>query len=217
MCGRYTLVLPLDAILNQLSLELPDFGLTARYNAAPTQLMPVVTMEAPNQLQLFRWGLIPSWAKDPAIGNKMINARAETLAEKPSFKSLLKRRRCLILADGFYEWKKEGTQKQPWHMSHRDGTLLTLAGLCDTWKDAEGRPVHTFTIITCAPNELMKSIHDRMPAILEGNDRRRWLDENVSPEEALRLLVPLREGVLQARPVSNRVNSPAFDGPEILA
>lgn len=216
MCGRYSLTLPLDALLSEWDFDLPDFGLTARFNAAPTQLLAVFTQEDPRRLQMLRWGLIPFWSKDPAIGNKMINARAETLAEKPAFRQLIKRNRCLIFADGFFEWKKEGARKQPTHISRIGGGLLTFAGLFDTWKDAEGRPVKTFTIITCAPNELMKPIHDRMPAILEGDDRKKWLNPKTTPTEALTLLRPLREGVLQARPVSTRVNSPAFDGPEIL-
>ena len=193
---------------------IPDFG--ERFNIAPTQMLPVITNENPDKVQLFRWGLVPHWSKTIAIGSKMINARAETLLEKPSFKSNLKNRRCLVLADGFYEWKKEGKDKIPTLIEKKNGGLITFAGLWDIWKDAEGREKKTFTIITTLPNSLMAPIHDRMPAILEGESRKKWLSENLTPDEAILLLKPVSSEDYRTRTVSDKLNKAAYDAADIL-
>ena len=217
MCGRYSLHLPIHMIAEEFDFSesmIPDFG--ERFNIAPTQMVPVITNESPSEVQLFRWGLVPFWAKTIAIGSKMINARAETLLEKPAFKNLLKKRRCLILADGFYEWKKEGKEKTPHLIEKKTGGLITFAGLWDIWKDAEGREKKTFTIITTQPNSLMVPIHDRMPAIIEKENRKKWLSESLSADDAVLMLGPAEAAEYQARPVSNKLNKAAYDAADIL-
>lgn len=217
MCGRYTLNLPIVELADQLDLDLPEFTFEPRYNIAPTQKLPIVTFEEGKVLALHRWGLIPFWAKDPSIGNKMINARGETLAHKPAFRTALARRRCLVPASGFYEWKKTPTGKIPQHIHNQDQSLLTFAGLWESWKDGEDKELRSFTIITVTPNELMAPIHDRMPAIILPQDRERWLSPDLTSEEALQLLRPCPDGLLTADPVSTLVNSPRNEGPELLA
>jgi putative SOS response-associated peptidase YedK len=190
-----------------------------RYNIAPTQPVAVITQEAGGHrvLDAFQWGLIPSWAKDPGIGPKMINARAETLAEKPAFKNALKRRRCLIPADGFYEWKQEGAARQPMHIRRADGDLFALAGLWEEWRQPNGEPLRTCAIITVAPNALMLPIHDRMPAILSPEAEAAWLDTTQSDlASALTLLQPYPADALEAFAVSRRVNAPVIDEPALL-
>lgn len=217
MCGRYTITLDLDTILAQLNLELPDFGFEARFNIAPTQRLPVITSDDPHGLQLFKWGLVPFWAKNPAIGNKMINARGETVDSKPAFRSAFKSRRCLAIADGFYEWKKSPTGKIPHHIHLKSREAFTIAGLWESWEDPEGKPLRTFTLITTTPNALMADIHDRMPVIIGPQDRALWLDPEASPEALKALIKPLEDGLLEADPVSTKVNSPRNEGPELLS
>lgn len=207
---------PLDALAYEFGVELLDFDWYARYNAAPTMLLPVITGTEPHLLQFFRWGLIPFWAKDPTIGNKMINARAETLAEKPAFKNALKRRRCLVPVDGFFEWKSEGKKKTPMHIHAVNGRLMSFAGLWEEWKDPGDRVIRSFTIITCAPNEIMATIHDRMPVIIAREERAAWLDPGTSAEAVTTLLRPCPSDWLTADPVSTLVNSPVNNVPEII-
>ncbi len=167
MCGRYTLKTPIDVVAEHFGLDEYPSSLTPSYNIAPTQeVAAVVEEDEKRKLKMFRWGLVPSWAKDPAIGNKMINARAETVSEKPSFRSAFKRRRCLIVADGFYEWQKtDGGAKQPYHFRMKDSSPFAFAGLWETW-DGDGADVRSCSIITTDANDLMKEIHHRMPVIL---------------------------------------------------
>jgi putative SOS response-associated peptidase YedK len=216
MCGRYTLSLPAISIADLLELLSPDFDFEPRFNIAPTQRLPVVTSAAPKELSLLRWGLVPSWAKDPGVGSKMINARAETLMEKPAFRQALAQRRCLVPVDGFYEWKSTPLGKVPHHIRRTDRGLITFAGLWDVWQDAEGRPIATFTIITVAPNDLMASIHDRMPAIIPADQRAKWLSMSTTAVEASAMLLPYPGTDLEAVAVNQRVNSPRNDGPELL-
>jgi putative SOS response-associated peptidase YedK len=216
MCGRYTLKMPIALVTEELDLDRPEFEVAARYNIAPTQRLPVLTQEQPRHLQLMRWGLIPSWAKDPSIGSKMINARAETLAEKPAFRVALRERRCLIPADGFYEWKQTGFGKLPQHIHLISGNLLTFAGLWESWRDGEGRELRSFTIITTTPNALMATIHDRMPVIIPPSQRAAWLDPAAGLAEVQALLMPLPDGLLATQTVGDLVNSPRNDGPELL-
>jgi putative SOS response-associated peptidase YedK len=221
MCGRYTLTAP-DQILVELGAllaepVLPD-GVEARYNLAPTQLAPVIANREPRTVALFRWGLVPSWADDLAIGNKMINARAESLAERPAFRDAFARRRCLVPADGFFEWQQQGKHKQPMWIHRRGRGLFTFAGLWDRWKAADGSWLHSFTIVTCPPTEMISSVHDRMPVIVEPVDRDRWLAAERLPPEALAdILQPSRLADLVMDAVSSAVNKPANDGPECIA
>lgn len=216
MCGRYTLKLPLVDLANQLDVDLPGFTFEPRYNIAPTQRLPILTWEDGQVLALHRWGLIPFWAKNPSIGNKMINARGETIDSKPAFRAAFAKRRCLVPASGFYEWKKSPTGKIPQHIHNADQSLLTFAGLWESWKDGEDKEIRSFTIITVTPNTIMAPIHNRMPAIILPEDRERWLSPDLSSEAALALLRPYPDGMLATDPVSTLVNSPRNEGPELL-
>jgi putative SOS response-associated peptidase YedK len=218
MCGRYALT-DLKALLKEDRFQLEMFppNLSPRYNIAPSQSVPAILNQAPRQLQLVRWGLIPSWAKDPAIGYRMINARAETLAEKPAFRRPLQRQRCLIPADGFYEWQRLETRKVPHWITLTSGEVFAFAGLWDTWTDPKTNTAMTScTIITTAPNRLLASIHDRMPVILPRESEAAWLSDALSPEQARTLLKPYLATQMKALPVSTLVNSPSSDTPEVL-
>jgi putative SOS response-associated peptidase YedK len=174
----------------------------------------VVDEGSGRRLDSFRWGLVPSWAKDLAVGYKMINARAETLAEKPAFRRAFRGRRCLILADGFYEWKAEGGHKRPYYIRMKDSSLFAFAGLWEVWTPPEGEPVRSCAIVTTAANDFMKALHHRMPVILPAEAQGPWLDPKNHDLESLKaLLLPLPEGALTAHPVSTEVNSPRNDGP----
>lgn len=223
MCGRFTMHHDPDQVTDRFEVTQSLFTLPERYNIAPQQTVGVVRQIAQNEriLDGYRWGLVPFWAKEQAIGNKMINARAETLAEKPAFKAALTRRRCLIPTDGFYEWDKLGGTRQPTHFRRRDGGLFAFAGLWEEWRDPAGGedapPLHTFTIITTTPNETVGRIHDRMPVILRPEDEAFWLDPEIRrPNDLLPLLVPYPDELMDAVPVSRRVNSPATDDPDLL-
>jgi putative SOS response-associated peptidase YedK len=221
MCGRYTLIRLNDVLEKFPWIEHSPPDLVARYNIAPTQPVLGVASDHPDQFEHFHWGLIPSWAKDPSIGNRMINARAESLAEKPAFRTALKRRRCLVIADGFYEWKKEpGTKtKIPMFIRMKDGKPFAFAGLWDTWHDPAGggAELRSCTIVTTSPNDLMKDIHDRMPAIVPPDNYRQWLEGNeIDAQRAAELLGPYPAEQMEARPVSTYVNSPRNEGEKCL-
>ena len=163
---------------------------------------------------MLQWGLVPSWAKDPAIGRKLINARGETVGEKPSFRGAFRRRRCLVLADGYFEWKKEGRIKQPYYIRMQDEHPFAFAGIWDHWNSRDEQTIETCAILTTQPNELMADIHPRMPVILNPDDYRSWLDVSLEdPSELSRFLIPYAKGNLVAFPVSLKVNNPRFDGP----
>jgi len=222
MCGRFTLKGSLEDLARAFPfLELPE-ALPVRYNIAPTQEVAAVTNEEPRRVAFLRWGLIPFFAKDPAIGDRMINARGETLAEKPSFRHALRRRRCLVLADGFYEWRKnpDGKTKTPIYIRLRSGEPFAFAGLWDTWRpksEPEAEPVRSCTIVTIEPNDLLAPIHDRMPAILPPDAVEAWLDPEERPSaELLPLLGPYPSDEMIAHPVSTLVNSPRNDRPECV-
>jgi len=219
MCGRYSLV-PKADFAERFGVENLQLDLEPRYNIAPTQTTPVITRNSPNRAEEMRWGLVPFWAKDPSIGNKMINARAETIAEKASFKWSFKKKRCLIPANGFYEWKKEGKTKQPYLIHRQDGKPFAFAGLWSTWVDKEhgGVPLETFTILTTDPNDLMRPLHNRMPVIVDPENFDLWLDPKVEdPAKLQPLLVPHAVDGFEAFPVSKNVNSPAHDAPDCVA
>lgn len=218
MCGRYSQAAGLGSLSARFGLEPPDFPLPPRYNIAPTQNAPVVVLEDRRRLRLMRWGLIPRWAKDPAIGSRMINARAETIREKPSFKIPFERGRCLVLADGFFEWKKEVASrlKTPMLIRLKDAKPFAFAGLFDRWRGPEEKEIVSYTIITTSANEAIKPIHDRMPVILRQEDEGVWLDPKTSLEQAERLLVPYPAAEIESHPVSTLVNSPSHDSPDCL-
>ncbi len=224
MCGRYTLTTPPELIADLFGIEgVPTFA--PRWNVAPTQEAAVVRAAGPDakrRLDFLRWGLVPAWAEDPSIGNRMINARAETAAEKPSFKRSLQKQRCLVVADGFYEWRKEGKVKQPIWIHRSDSRPFAFAGLWASWRpkgaQREDPALETFTILTTTPNELMKPIHDRMPVILAPEDFGLWLDPGVGdPARLVPLLRPAPDRDFETREVSRVVNSPAHDGPDCIA
>ena len=213
MCGRFSLTAN-EAELNlRFELEGGEAPYVPRYNGAPTQLLAVITGESPHRLSYHRWGLIPPWAKDISIGNKMINARAETITEKASFRTPLFSRRCLVPADGFYEWQQDAG-KQPYRIFVKSNTLFAMAGLWERWKSPEGEMVESFNIITTEANEFMKPIHNRMPVILKRADEKTWLESRDSAE-ILSLLRPYAAGDMDAYPVSKLVNSPRNEGPEV--
>jgi putative SOS response-associated peptidase YedK len=219
MCGRFSL--GATTRVGQL-FSLPNWPETSpRYNIAPSQTVPAVIRNretGTREFRPFRWGLVPSWAKDPAIGNRMINARSETAATKPTFRKPLRERRCLILADGFYEWKREGERKQPYHIKLREGQPFAFAGLWDHWQPPDSALLETCTILTTVSNDVVRQIHDRMPVILPPDAYNVWLDpamRDVEPVQALLMSYPAEEMI--AYPVSTRVNSPAYDSPECIA
>jgi putative SOS response-associated peptidase YedK len=217
MCGRFTLTTDLDRLEERFSFRTTKLRYVPRYNIAPSQQVLTVLDGEGRHAELLHWGLIPSWAKDPAIGNRMINARAETLAEKPSFRRALQKRRCLILADGFYEWKKEGKKKAPMFIGLKSHEPFAFAGLWETWKSPEGEPIHSCTIITTEPNTLMTSIHNRMPVILSRDAEAVWLDRTIEDaQKLLPLLVPYAAKVMDAYAVSPLVNSPRNDTPACI-
>ena len=216
MCGRYTLSTPMDDLVEVFDVPPVNFDHEPRYNIAPTQEAPVVASDRRGiRMGLMRWGLVPSWADHPSIGSRMINARAETLRTKPSFKEAVVARRCLVPADGFYEWVREGSGKVPYWIHDPNRKPMSLAGLWERWQGGGQEPVYSFTIITVAPNDAVRPLHDRMPAIVPGGERAIWLDKSVRTENALEILRPY-EGELAAYAVSTLVNSPANDVPECI-
>ncbi len=218
MCGRFTLHHPEEEVAEGFGVQQLFSPLAPRYNIAPSQPVAVVLEEEGRRcLDAYKWGLVPFWAKDPKIGARMINARAETLAEKPSFRAALTRRRCLIPADGFYEWKKEGDARRPFHIRLRSEEPFPFAGLYEEWQAPDGSPLRTCTIITVEPNPLMAQIHNRMPAILDPDAREAWLDPALKDAPGLlQLLKPYPEKEMEAFPVSRRVNAPTFDDPACI-
>ncbi len=216
MCGRFTLRTRAGALSEQFGCEIPEFP--PRYNVAPTQMIAAVRQELDNQQRRYvalRWGLIPSWAKDMSFGNRMINARAETVADKPAFRTALRRRRCLVLADGYFEWTKKGRTKQPHYFRMRNGQPFAFAGIWETWRDQSNeRVIESCAVITTEANELAQPIHDRMPAILTPRHYTVWLDPSMQEAAPLQsMLNPFESREMVVDPVSTRVNSPRNDDP----
>lgn len=219
MCGRFALDANAQAIQTEFNLsELPDGVLSARYNIAPTQPVLVITNTVPHTITFQRWGLIPSWSKDPAIGSTLINARAETLEEKPSFRTAFKRRRCLIPASGFYEWGKgEGKSKQPYYIYLKDKPVFAFAGLWESWHSPTGEDIQTCTIITTEPNDLIRPLHHRMAVILDPADYETWLAPDELPPTLLKPLLTTYPDVYMAyHAVSTLVNNVRNDSPECI-
>ena len=206
MCGRYTLTSPIDGLISEFGLAGAGGDLRPNFNVAPTQEVAAVVAEnGSRRLEMLRWGLVPSWAKDPEIGARMINARSETAPEKPSFRGAFRRRRCLIPADGFYEWRREEGGKQPFYIRMNDGRPFAFAGLWESWNDGE---IRSCTILTTSANDLVGPVHERMPVILPAADRDAWLDPEAEREELASLLRPYEGNDLETFPVSRFVNSP---------
>ncbi|WP_035297071.1 SOS response-associated peptidase [Brevibacillus thermoruber] len=218
MCGRFTLVTDPEKLMSRFHLQEISFDLKPRYNIAPGQQIPAILAGGGRRrIGQLRWGLVPSWAQDDKIGYKMINARAETLREKPAFPRLFERKRCMIPADGFFEWKQMDGRKQPMRITMRSGEPFAFAGLFDTWTAPDGQKLHTCTIITTRPNEVVADIHDRMPVILRPEDEDLWLDrEKYDPDLLQSLLVPFDPGQMRAYPVPTIVGSPKNDFPECI-
>jgi len=219
MCGRFTLTVDPAQIEDVFSdYDFPN-QFAPRFNIAPTQPVLAIPNNAKNKADFFLWGLIPSWSKDPSIGNKLINARGETLAEKPSFRGSFKYKRCLIPVDGFYEWKSHpgSTSKTPYFIHMKDRKPFAFAGLWDEWQSPDGDSVRTCTIITTDPNELMSTLHSRMPVILHPDDYAIWLDPAPqTPEKLMHLIKPFPTENMSAYPVSTLVNKPGNDRPECV-
>ncbi|MFU8894829.1 MAG: SOS response-associated peptidase [Gammaproteobacteria bacterium] len=232
MCGRYAFFTPIDAVTRLFGVtEVHARELAPRYNIAPTQEVPIVRVSAfldeaagaaagharARELALARWGLVPFWAKDPSIGNRMINARGETVAQKPAFRAAFSKRRCLVPADGFFEWQKTDSGKQPWYIHGVGGEPLALAGLWELWNPPDGgAPLASCAIITTHANEFMRPLHDRMPVVLDAEARDAWLNSDTSPDALQALLVPAAADALEAWPVSRRVNSPFNEDPSLV-
>jgi putative SOS response-associated peptidase YedK len=218
MCGRFGVPFRGDDLAAALGAvwtgePLPE----PRFNVAPTQHAPVLfEHEGARRLEMTRWGLIPSWAKDPSIGSKMINARAETVAEKPSYRVAFRKRRCLVPMGGFFEWKREGSQKVPHWIHPAAGDVVTVAGLWERWYPRDAEPVTTFTVLTTAANAFMAELHDRMPVIVARDDRDQWLHPGAPEADLLALLRGCPEGYLAAHPVSTRVNNPRYDAADLV-
>lgn len=218
MCGRFSLTKEEAEIEKRFNAKFYSNDLVKRYNVAPSQLSLVITDEKPRELQLFKWGLVPSWAKDPAIGHKMINARSETIFEKPSFRNLITKRRCMVISDGFYEWRSlDAKHKQPYRIALKNDELFAFAGLWDSWNDKDsGEILNTFTIITTEANKLVQPVHDRMPVILSEEHEHLWLSKVTGKKEIEELLVPIEAVKLKIYAVSDKVNSPRNDVPDII-
>jgi len=217
MCGRFTLHLPVELLAEMFGLpELP--GLVPRYNIAPTQAVAVVRSSGTfRSLDLLRWGLVPSWAKDISAGSRMINARSENLPDKPAFRNAVRFRRCIVPASGFYEWKPEGSRKIPYYIRLSDGAPMGFAAIWEAWKTPEGSSLETFAILTTSANPLIAPIHDRMPVILHPDTYGLWLDQDTSNPKLLQpLYPPYPADLLTLHPVSARVNSPRNDDPACI-
>ncbi|MBN2983507.1 MULTISPECIES: SOS response-associated peptidase [Cohnella] len=219
MCGRYTITVTLEELIARYmagQVAVPFYA--PRYNVAPGQLVPAIVSDGRgNRLGQLKWGLVPPWAEDAKIGYKMINARAETLADRPAYRDAYRRKRCLLPADGFYEWKAADGAKRPYRISLRSKKLFSLAGLYETWTSPSGEVVHTCTVVTTAPNRLMADIHDRMPVILREEDESVWLDRRIrEPERLNRLLAPYPDEEMEAYEVDKRVGNVANDDPSCI-
>ncbi len=214
MCGRFTQTKSKQDIKKRFNVKKVPDGIGELYNIAPDQSIPAILNESPDEVSLVKWGLLPSWSKEEKSKYSMINARAETLLEKPSYKRLIQKRRCLIPADSFFEWKKIDGKKSPHRIMLKDGELFAFAGLWDLW-EREGKVIKSCTIITTTPNSLCKPIHDRMPVILPQNREKDWLSE-IPTEEAIKLLQPYTSNDMSCYEISLKVNNPSNNSPEVI-
>ena len=227
MCGRFTLISNISELQLRFGFAMEDPELRPRYNIAPTQQVLTVVNDGERRGEMMRWGLVPSWAKDVKIGNRMINAVSETAATKPAFRSAFRRRRCLVLADGFFEWrrparpernKRDGKQRVPLYFSQKSGEPMAFAGLWENWQSPDGEWIRSCTILTTTPNSFIEPIHNRMPVILSAETEPLWLDPlTETPSNLEPLLVPAPSELLDAREVSPTVNNVRNQGPECIA
>lgn len=216
MCGRFTLTVEPGELQAALDLGPYTHIVQPRYNIAPSQPIPIVKDPQERSIELYRWGLVPFWADNPDIGYRMINARSETAHEKPSFRAAFKYRRCLILADGFFEWHGEGASKKPYLFKLVNDQPFTFAGLYEHWEPPDGGSLHTCTILTCPPNEKVSPYHNRMPVILGENQRWGWLDPETEASILKEMLKPYPAEEMKNFEVSKQVNSPRNDAPEVV-
>lgn len=219
MCGRFTITVPYSELLIRYYIdEETNINYESTYNAAPMQYIPAVVRGSNgNRLGTLRWGLVPSWAKDDKIGSKLINARAETLTEKPSFNRLIASRRCIIPADGFYEWQQHGKSKQPFRITMKGESIFSFAGLYDIWTNQDEEKLSTCIIITTEPNSLMADIHNRMPVILRKEEESEWIDrDNTDVPALLKFLKPYDANEMRAYPVSTAVGNVRNNSPELI-
>ena len=217
MCGRYSLIADLGELARRFEFDGDWLTFESAYNIAPTQEVLTVVGAETRRGGFMRWGLVPWWAKDLSIGSRLINARAETVAERPAFRDALRHRRCLVLADGFYEWQRTGASKRPMRVVMRTGEPFAFAGLWSTWKSPDGNRIASCAIITTTTNDLLRPIHDRMPAVLSMHMEEFWLDAAVDdPDMLASALTPYPDDAMEAYEVSELVNSAANDGPEII-
>lgn len=216
MCGRYSLIC-IDDLGNRFRVFDPMMGARSKFNVSPGNEMPVIVRSDRDRIALMRWGLVPSWTKDTRTALRPVNARAESLLEKPPFRSLLKTGRCLVPASGFYEWKKEGKQKVPYYLTVKGSPLFAFAGLCDAWQGPDGTMLATYTIITCGPNALLAEVHNRMPVILSRENEERWLSRDPpAPQDLPSILAPYPASAMAMVPVSDLVNNPAVDDEQLV-
>lgn len=219
MCGRYIFTEEPRKLYRRYDVGASkkiQLETQAMYNIAPGSLVPVVTRNSLNTIEIMKWGLIPHWAKDPKIGYKLINARAETVAQKPSYRSSFKNKRCLVPATGFYEWQQTKEGKVPHLIQMKNHEIFSFAGIYDVWKDIESKEFKTFSIITTAPNELMEPIHNRMPVILDKKEENLWLEKETQEEDLIKALNPFPGTKMEAFIVSSKVNSPRNQGKELI-
>lgn len=218
MCGRFTLSAEEEEISERFNLTTPIGGYEKRYNIAPSQLvLAIINDGRKNRAGYLKWGLVPQWAKDATIGHKLINARGETITEKPSFRQAFRQKRCLIVTNGFYEWKREGKNKIPMYITFKDKRLFAFAGLWETFQTHKSEPLHTCTIITTTPNDLVREVHDRMPVILPKVNEHRWLDRTFEDVSSLQNMIkPFPADEMITYQVSSLVNSPRNEGASLL-
>ena len=216
MCGRYSLI-GIDDLGTRFRITDPALGFRSRFNIAPGSMVPVIVHRERTEAMMMAWGLVPRWTQDRNAVHPIINARAETISQKPSFRDLLKGNRCLVPASGFFEWREEKTRKTPFYIHMRDSRPFAFAGLYDVWHDPAGNDVTTCTIITTRPNELVAPIHNRMPVILERNDEIRWLsNESLTPADLATFLAPYPLAEMEAYPVLPLVNNPEIDDERLI-
>ncbi len=215
MCGRFSLAVSKERIKKKYTVQVEE-EIVPNFNIAPTQSAYVIANNKPKVLQTMNWGLVPHWAKYKKVGNNLINARSEGVSGKPSFRLPIRKNRCLVLADGFYEWRKEGRKRIPYRITLRDDTLFAMAGIWDTWISPENnQPYHSFAIMTIPPNLEMQRVHDRMPVIFPNMEsQEQWLND-ISLEETLNLLQPLKDDSLNVFPVSSKVNSVNYNDSDL--
>lgn len=216
MCGRFTLHHTTETLIEYFSIDQIAVAFKPRYNIAPSQPVSIIVQQQHRNMEAFHWGLVPSWAKDSKMGARLINARAETVAEKPAFRAAFKRRRCLIPASGFYEWHQQGKEKIPMYIRLSNNHPFAFAGLWDEWYGPNGEVLHSCTILTTQANAFMRSLHQRMPVIFEPRQANAWLNNHSENSHVLHSLLQPYTGSLEAHPVTKQVNIPTFDTPECI-